>query len=70
MTTRITVDLDSARYTALNKWLLSAAAEVSPDARRVSLVAAMRAMIDACILDKSIGLVVIDLLRRERESNP
>jgi hypothetical protein len=63
---RITVDLDPDRYAALNKWLALAAPEVSPDARRVSLARAVRAMVDVITLDKSVGLVVIDLLRREQ----
>jgi hypothetical protein len=64
-TTRITVDLDADRYAALNKWLAWAAAEISPDARQVSKNRVIRAMIDAVTLDKSVGLVVIDLLRRD-----
>lgn len=64
---RITIDLDPAAYTALNKWVADAAAEVNPDLPRLSQSAAVRAMIQAVVLDKSIGLVVIDLLRRESE---
>ena len=64
---RITVDLDPAAYTALNKWIAAAAAEVAPDLPRLSQSAAVRAMINATILDKSIGVVVIDLLRRDLE---
>jgi hypothetical protein len=64
---RVTLDLAPADYAALNRWLASAAVEVDPDdPRRVSLASALRAMIHAATLDKSIGLVVIDLLRRER----
>ena len=62
---RITIDLDPAAYTALNKWVANAAAEVNPDLPRLSQSAAVRAMIGAAVLDPSIGLVVIDLLRRE-----
>ena len=63
---RITIDLDPAAYAALNKWVANAAAEVNPDLPRLSQSAAVRAMINATVLDPSIGLVVIDLLRRER----
>ena len=64
-TTRVTVDLDAERYAALNRWLASAAPEVSPDARRVSLARAVRAMIDVTTRDKDITLVVLDQLRRD-----
>ena len=64
---RVTLDLAPADYAALNRWLASAATEIDPDdPRRVSLASALRAMIQATTLDKSIGFVVIDLLRRER----
>jgi hypothetical protein len=59
---RITLDLDQATYKELNQWLGSAAAEVGAP---VSKARALRAMIRAVSLDKSIGFVVIDLLRRE-----
>ena len=63
---RITVDLDPADYLELKRWLEVAGAEVNPDfPRPVQQLQAVRAMIRATILDKSIGLVVIDLLRRE-----
>ena len=61
-TVRITLDLDQAAYAALNQWLGSAAAEVGAP---VSKARALRAMIRAVSLDKSIGLVVVDLLRRD-----
>lgn len=59
---RVTLDLDQETYAALNQWLGSAAAEVGAP---VSKARALRAMIRAVDLDKSIGLVVIDLLRRD-----
>jgi hypothetical protein len=62
-TTRITLDLDPAAYKELNRWLGTAAAEVG---QPVSKARALRAMIRAVSLDKSIGLVVTDLLRREQ----
>ena len=61
-TTRITLDLDQEAYTALNQWLGTAAAEAGAP---VSKARALRAMIKAVALDKSIGVVVIDLLRRD-----
>jgi hypothetical protein len=63
---RITVDLDAARYTELNRWLAWAAVEASPDAKRISAAAAIRAMIDVITRDKDIGIVVVDQLRRDR----
>jgi hypothetical protein len=65
--TRITLDLSKADYEALNRWIGSAAVEVNPDHPRLSQAQALRAMIRATTLDKSIGLVVIDLLRQEGE---
>jgi hypothetical protein len=65
--TRITLDLSKSDYDALNRWIGSAAAEVNPDRPRLSQAQALRAMIRATTLDKSIGLVVIDLLRQESE---
>jgi hypothetical protein len=59
---RVTLDLDQATYKELNQWLGTAAAEVGAP---VSKARALRAMIRAVSLDKSIGFVVIDLLRRE-----
>jgi hypothetical protein len=59
---RVTLDLDQETYTALNQWLGSAAAEVGAP---VSKARALRAMIRAVALDKSVGLVVVDLLRRD-----
>jgi len=65
---RVTLDLAPADYAALNRWLLTAAAEADPeDPRRVSLASALRAMIKVTTADKSIALVVVDQLRRQRE---
>jgi hypothetical protein len=61
-TTRITLDLDPAAYKELNQWLGTVAAEVGAP---VSKARALRTMIRAVTLDKSIGLVVVDLLRRD-----
>jgi hypothetical protein len=66
---RITIDLEPADYEALNRWIGTAAAQVnSAPGKRVTLAKAVRAMISASILDESIGLVVIDLLRRQTGS--
>lgn len=59
---RVTLDLDQETYTALNQWLGTAAAEVGEP---VSKARALRAMIRTVALDKSIGIVVIDQLRRD-----
>jgi hypothetical protein len=66
---RITIDLDPAAYTALNRWIESAAIAVDPDAvpfRRLSQSAAVRAMIAATVKDEVVTSVVVDLLRREQ----
>ena len=64
---RITIDLDPAAYTALNRWIASATARVNPDLPRLSQSAAVRAMIDAAVKDETVTLVVLDLLRRDLE---
>jgi hypothetical protein len=65
---RITIDLDPADYEALNRWIGTATARVnSAPGKRVTLSKAVRAMINATVLDESIALVVIDLLRRGSE---
>jgi hypothetical protein len=61
-TKRVTLDLDPETYDTLNQWLGSAAAEVGAP---VSKARALRAMIKAVSLDKSVGLVVVDLVRRD-----
>src|SRR6185437_9699159 len=60
---RITLDLSPDDYAALNQWLGSAGAEVGAP---VSKAQALRAMIKAVSLDSAVGLVVTDLLRRDR----
>jgi hypothetical protein len=66
---RITVDLDPATYTELNRWVGSAAIAVNPDHPRLSLAQALRAMIRAAAADEVVTGVVLDLLRREQESS-
>jgi hypothetical protein len=63
---RITIDLDGPRYDRLRRWVNDAANAVNPDRGRLSLAAGIRAMIDAATADESIGLVVIDLMRRDQ----
>jgi hypothetical protein len=66
---RVTLDLAPADYSTLNRWLLTAAAEVDPeDPRRVSLASALRAMIKVTTLDNLVTSMVVDQLRREREA--
>ena len=44
---RVTVDLDPATYTELNRWVGGAAIAVNPDFPRLPLAKAIRAMIHA-----------------------
>jgi hypothetical protein len=60
---RITLNLKHDMYRQLRKWMDAAADEIGT--HQVSQQDAIRAMITAAVLDKSIGLVVIDLLRRD-----
>jgi hypothetical protein len=66
---RITVDLDPVAYTALNKWIADNAAQVNPDLPRLSQSATVRAMIDAAVKDDTVTLVVLDLLRKDRQQS-
>ena len=52
-------------YRDVERWATDAAATLGKP--RVSIQDAMRAMLRAAVLDKSISLVVIDLLRRDDE---
>lgn len=61
---RITVDLTPATYTALHRWLASAA--VAVDAPKLTLSDAVRAMVDATVKDTVVTSVVLDLLRRDQ----
>ncbi len=60
---RVTLNIPPELYRQLRKWADSAADDLGVP--RVSQQDALRAMIGAVTLDKSIGLVVIDMLRRE-----
>lgn len=59
---RVTLNIPPELYRELRKWTNSAADEIG--APQVSQQDAMRAMLTAAVLDQSIGLVVLDLLRR------
>ena len=60
---RVTLNLPPSLMRDVEQWTVEAAAAM--DVPRVSVQDALRGMIRAAILDKSIGLVVIDLLRQD-----
>lgn len=60
---RVTLNIPPKLYRQLRKWTDAAADEIGVP--QVSQQDALRAMLTAVTLDKSIGLVVTDLLRRE-----
>jgi hypothetical protein len=62
---RVTLDLDPTTYTALNRWIASAAVAVDPDFPRLSLARALRAMVHATIENTAVTDVVLDRLRQE-----
>jgi hypothetical protein len=61
---RVTLNLPASMYRDIERWSTEAADALGVP--RVSVQDALRAMIRATILDKSIGLVAIDLLRRDQ----
>lgn len=61
---RVTLNLPASMYRDIERWTTEAAGTLGVP--RVGIQDAMRAMLQAVVLDKSIGLVAIDLLRRER----
>ena len=63
---RITVDLASADYQALNRWVARAARARLPMSR-LSQAQVIRTMIRAAAADDVVSGVVLDLLRREQE---
>lgn len=63
---RVTLNLPASMYRDIERWSVDAAGSLGIP--RVSVQDAMRAMLTACILDGSIGLVAIDLLRRQRST--
>jgi hypothetical protein len=60
---RVTLNIPPALYRQLRRWADAAADELGVPS--VSQQNALRAMLTAVTKDKSIGLVVIDLLRRD-----
>ena len=63
---RVTVDLDPATYTELNRWVGSAAIAVNPDFPRLPLAKAIRAMIHATAASEAVTSAVIEQLREAR----
>ncbi len=61
---RVTLNLPASMYRDIERWSTEAADALGVP--RVSVQDALRGMIRAAILDKSIGLVVLDLLRRDQ----
>jgi hypothetical protein len=64
---RVTVDLDPATYTELNRWAGSAAIAVNPDFPRLPLAKAIRAMIHATAASEAVTSAVIEQLRQGRD---
>lgn len=63
---RITVDLSPEQYRALTEWTSTAAAELGVP--RLTLADAIRAMAKVTAVDSSISAVVVDMIRRDKES--
>ena len=61
---RVTVDLDPATYTELNRWVGGAAVAVNPDFPRLPLAKAIRAMIHATAASEAVAGAVIEQLRQ------
>ena len=64
---RVTVDLDPATYTELNRWAGSAAIAGGPDFPRLPLAKAIRAMIHATAASEAVTSAVIGQLRQGRD---
>ena len=64
---RVTVDLDPATYTELNRWAGSAAIAGGPDFPRLPLAKAIRAMIHATAASEAVTSAVIEQLRQGRD---
>ena len=64
---RVTVDLDPATYTALNRWVGGAAVAVNPDFPRLPPGRAIRAMIHATTASQAVAGAVIGQLRRGQD---
>jgi hypothetical protein len=59
---RVTVGLDPATYTELNRWVGSALSAASPDFPRLPLARAIRAMIRATAASEAVTSAVIEQL--------
>jgi hypothetical protein len=64
---RVTVDLDPATYTELNRWVGGAAIAVNPDFPRLPLAKAIRAMIHATTASEAVASAVIEQLRQDQD---
>src|SRR4249920_3060821 len=64
---RVTVDLDPATYTELNRWVGGAAIAVNPDFPRLPLAKAIRAMIHATTASEAVASAVIEQLRQGQD---
>ena len=64
---RVTVDLDPATYTELNRWVGGAAIAVNPDFPRLPLAKAIRAMIHATTASEAVARAVIEQLRQGQD---
>src|SRR5206468_9814704 len=64
---RVTVDLDPATDTELNRWVAGAAMAVNPDFPRLPLVKAIRAMIHATTASEAVARAVIEQLRQGQD---
>ena len=64
---RVTVDLDPATYTELNRWVGGAAIAVNPDFPRLPLAKAIRAMIHATTASEAVAGAVIEQLRQGQD---
>ena len=64
---RVTVDLDPATYTELNRWVGGAAIAVDPDFPRLPLAKAIRAMIHATTASEAVASAVIEQLRQGQD---
>jgi hypothetical protein len=63
---RITIDMPPELYRELTGWTTTAAGEL--DIPRLTLADAVRAMVKVTTIDPSIAVVMLDMIRRERES--
>jgi hypothetical protein len=63
---RVTLDLDPADYSALNRWISLVGPRVDPDFPRLSLADALRGMIRATITDETMTGQVVGQIRQDR----